>query len=128
MVSISGTTITSSIAEILLGIIIDSLELNMQKVCRKIKSLGRVVYNYMPLGKHRILLKIFAESQFNICPLIWILHLKNISLIKLIVMQRASRIVYSDYTASFKGLPNKDIFSMYERNVQKFSYRNLKIP
>ena len=42
-------------------------------------------------------------------------------------MQRASRIVYSDYTASFKGLPNKDIFSMYERNVQKFSYRNLKI-
>ena len=65
VVSIDGIQITSSTAETLLGITIDS-ELNFQnhlsaicnKVSRKINPLGRIA-NYMPLEKPRIVMKTF---------------------------------------------------------------------
>ena len=73
VVFISATRITSSTAETLLGIIIDS-ELNFEnhlnslcnKVSRKINSLDCIINNCMPLGKQKILMKIFIESQFNV--------------------------------------------------------------
>ena len=73
VVFISATTITSSTAETLLGIIIDSelnLENNLNLICnkmsRKINSLDRIINNCMPLGKYKILMKIFIESQFSV--------------------------------------------------------------
>ena len=68
VVSIDGIQITSSTAETLLGITIDS-ELNFEnylsaicnKVSRKINALGRIV-NYMPLEKRRIVMKKFIKS------------------------------------------------------------------
>ena len=68
--------ITSSTAETLLGITIDS-EINFEnhlpaicnKVRRMIKALGRIA-NYMTSEKCRIVMKTFIKSQFNYCPLI----------------------------------------------------------
>ena len=84
VVSIDEMQITSSTAETLLGITIDS-ELNFEnhlsatcnKVSRKINALGRIV-NYMPLEKRRIVMKTFIQSQFNYCPLIWMFHSRTI--------------------------------------------------
>ena len=69
MVFISATTITSSTAETVVGIIIDS-ELNFEnhlnslcnKVSRKINSLDCIINNCMPLGKQ----KIFDEYSSNL--------------------------------------------------------------
>ena len=80
VVSIDRIQITSSTAETLLGITIDS-QLNFEsylsaickKVSRKVKALGWIA-NYVPLEKRRIVMKTFIESQFNYCPLLWIFH------------------------------------------------------
>ena len=76
VVSIDGIQITSSTAETLLGITIDS-ELNFEnhlsticnQVSRQINALGRIV-NYMSREKGCIMMKTSIESQFNYCPLI----------------------------------------------------------
>ena len=68
VVSINEIQITSSTAETLLGITIDS-QLNFEshlsaicsKVSRKIDALGRVA-NHMSLEKRRIVMKTFIES------------------------------------------------------------------
>ena len=130
---ISGKIIPSSTAETLVGIIIDS-ELNFEnhlnsicnKMSRKINAFDPVTNTCMPLTKCSVLMKIFTEPHFNCCPLIWMLHLKNISIIKLTVsIKRASRIIYSDYISSFEGLLNKDFFNS-RKKYSKFSHRNLK--
>ena len=80
VVSFDGIQIKSSSVETLLGITIDS-DLNFDnhlsaicnKVSRKINALGRIA-NYMSLEKRRIVMKTFIKSQFNYCPLIWMLH------------------------------------------------------
>ena len=77
---IQRTTFTT-----LVGITIDS-ELNFEnhlsairnKVSRKINALGRIA-NYIPLGKRRIVMKTFIESQFNYCPLTWMFHSRTIN-------------------------------------------------
>ena len=130
VVSISGTKVTSSTAVILLGIIIDS-ELYFKnhpnsifsKMSRKVNVLGRIINNCMPLGKRGILMKIFTESQFNYCSLMWMLRSKNISKFKINrLYERASRIVYSDYTSSFEGLLYKEnSCSIHERNIQSLA-------
>ena len=72
VVSISGTTITFSTAEALLGVVIDlgrnfdnHINSMSNKVSRKINVFSRIINNYMPFGKHVILVKIFTESWFN---------------------------------------------------------------
>ena len=125
VVSIDGIQITSSTAETLLGITIDS-ELNFEnhlsaicnKVSRKINALGRIA-NYIPLEKHRIVMKTFIESQFNYCPLIRILHSRTINNKINLLHERALRVVYSDFRSSSEGPLMKDnSFSIHERNMQ----------
>ena len=52
---------------------------------------------YMPLGTCRIVLKTFAERQFNYCPLIWMLHSRIIYNEINRLHKRNPRIVCSDY-------------------------------
>ena len=76
VVSIDGIQITSSTAETLLCITIDS-ELNYKNhlsgICNKVRTkiyfLGQIA-NYVSLEKRRIMMNTFIESQFNYCPLI----------------------------------------------------------
>ena len=103
VVSIDGIQMTSSTAETLLGITIDS-ELNFEnhlsaicnKVSRKINALGRIA-NYMPLEKRRIVMKTFTESQYNYCPLIWMFHSQTINNKINRLNERALRIFFSDF-------------------------------
>ena len=125
VVSIDGMQITSSTAETLLGITIDS-ELNFEnhlsaicnKVSKKINALRRIA-NYVPLEKRLIVMKTFIESQFNYCPLIWIFHSRTINNKINRLHERALGIVYSDFKSSFEGLLMKDnSFSIHERTFQ----------
>ena len=106
VVSINGIQTTSSTAEALLVINIDS-ELNFEnhlsaicnKVSRKINVIGRIA-NYMSLEKRRIVMKTFIESQFNYCPLNWMFHSCTINDKINRLHERALRIVYSDFKLS----------------------------
>ena len=75
VVSIDGIQITSSTAETVLGITIDSqrnfenhLSAICNKVSRKKNNALRRIANYMPIEKRHIMMKIFIESQFTFCP------------------------------------------------------------
>ena len=114
VVSIDRRQTTSSFAETILGITIDS-ELNFEnrrsalcnKVSRKMNALGRII-NYMPLEKRSIVMKTFIESQFNYCQLIWMLHSRTINNKINHLHERAFRIVCSDFKSSFEVLLIKD--------------------
>ena len=128
VVSTHVIQITSSTAETLLGITIDS-ELNFEnhlsaicnKVSRKINALGRIT-KHMPLEKRRIVMKTFIESQFNYCSLIWMFHSRTINNKINRLHERALRIGYSDFKSTFEGLLRKDnSFSIHERNIQSLA-------
>ena len=87
----------------------------------KINILGRIA-NYMPLEKHRTVMKTLIESQFNYRPLIWMFHSQTINNKINRLHERALRIVYSDFKSSFEGLLMKDnSFSIHERNIQSLA-------
>ena len=128
VVSIDGIQITSSSAETLLGITIDS-ELNFEnhlyaicnKVSRKTNALVEIA-NDMSLEKGRIAMKTFIESQFNYRSLIWMFNSRTINNKINRLYERALRVVYCDFKSSFEGLLMKgNSFSIHERNI----YRNL---
>ena len=76
----------------------------------------------MSLEKRRIVMKTFVESQFNYCPLIWMLHSKTLNNKINLLHERALRIVYSDYKSSFNTLPeNNGSFSVHHRNIQSLA-------
>ena len=106
---LKGTCITFSSYEKLLEITIDS-DLKFKhisdlcdKVSKKVNALRRVT-GYMSLEKRRIVMKTFVESQFNYCPLIWMLHSKTLNNKINRLHERALRIVYSDCKSSFNTL------------------------
>ena len=62
------------------------------------------------------------RSQFNYCPLIWMLHSKTLNNKINRLHERAPRIVYSDYKSSFNTLLEKDgSFSIHHRNIQSLA-------
>ena len=117
--------IASSSYERLLGITLDSdLKFDKHisdlcdKVSKKINALCRVT-GYMSLEKRRIVMKTFVESQFNYCPLIWMLHSRTLNNKINCLHERALRIVYSDYKSSFNTLLEKNgSSSVHHRNIQ----------
>ena len=80
MITVQNYVIKSSGAEELVGVTIDS-NLNFkehilslcQKANRKLHALSRVS-KYMTKNKRCILMQSFIISQFNYCPLIWMIH------------------------------------------------------
>ena len=95
---------------------------------KKINAFGRVINNCMPLGKHRVLMKIFAESQFSCCSLIWMLHSKNISLIRLTVsMKEPQELFVLAMQQPLMALLIKTILFILRKKYSKFSYGNLQI-
>ena len=127
-VHLEGACITSSSCEKLLGITVDyDLKFDKyisdlrDKVSKKINALCRVK-SYMSLEKRRIVVKAFVESQFNYCPLIWMLHSRTLNNKINRRHERALRIVYSDYKSSFNTLQEKDgCFSIHHRNIQSLA-------
>ena len=84
-ITVENYIIKSSIVEELLGVTIDS-NLNFKE---HILSLGKeanpklhalsCVFKYMTLNKRRILIKSFKISQFNYCPLIWMIPIGSLN-------------------------------------------------
>ena len=78
-----------------------------KKVNRKLHVLSRVS-KYMTLNKCRILMRSFIISQFNYCPLIWMIENRGLNDKINRIQERALRIVYDDYIFSFEDLLSKD--------------------
>ena len=73
----------------------------------------------MILQKCRLLTCSYITSQFNYCPLVWMIH--NTKLNKKInkVHERALRIVYGDHKTKFSELLNIDkSATIHQRNFQ----------
>ena len=80
IVSIDGIPLAASSHEKLLGVTIDSKlksESHIKELCLKVDKKNKVLCHMsssMSLEKRRTLIKAFIESQFNYCPLIWMLR------------------------------------------------------
>ena len=73
----------------------------------------------MSLEKRRTLIKTFIKSQFNYCPLLWMLRSRALNKKINHIHERASRTVYSAYNSSFyKLLDKNDTFKIHQTNVQ----------
>ena len=80
IVKADGISLATSSQKKLLGVIIDS-ELKFEnhitelclKVSKKVNALCRIS-SFMSLEKRGSLMTAFIKSQFNYCPLIWMLH------------------------------------------------------
>ena len=80
VIRFENTSIASSLSQKLFGITLDSevkFEEHINKICnivnKKLNALHRIA-SILSLGKRKLLLKGFIESQFSYCPLIWMLH------------------------------------------------------
>ena len=134
MITVKNCVIKSSGVEELLGVTIDS-NLNFKehilslckKANRKLHALSRVS-KYMTLNKRRILMKSFIISQFNYCPLIWMIFKRGFNNKINHIHERALRIVYNDYSSSFEDLLNKDkSVTIHQRNLQQLAIEIFKV-
>ena len=114
--------------ETLLGVSIDS-KLNFEnhisnicnKVSKKLNALGRIA-GYITFEKRRMLFKAFIESQFNYCPLIWMLHSRTMKNKINRLHERLLRIVYSNHSSTFEELLERDkTFSIHHKNIQSLA-------
>ena len=112
----------------LLGVSIDS-ELNFEnhisnicnKVSKKLNALDRIA-GYVTFEKRRMLFKAFIESQFNYCPLIWMLNSRTMNNKINLFHERSLRIVYSDQSSTFEELLERHkTFSIHHKNIQSLA-------
>ena len=85
-----------------------------KKAGQKVTALARIA-KLLPFHKRRIILKSFIESQFSYCPIVWMQMNRKINRIH----ERALRLVYYDYTLSFKAknhLSPSFMNEMFEQN------------
>ena len=76
------------------------------------------ISRFMSLENRRKLMKAFIESQFNYCPLTWMLHSRTLNSKINRIHERALRTVYSDCNSSFNELLDTDgSFTIHQRNV-----------
>ena len=89
-----------------------------KKAGRKLALLARLS-KFMSFKQKRILMKIFFESQFGYCPLIWMFHSRKVNSKINHLQERSLTIVYNDYTISFEDLLKKDnSFKIHHKSNQ----------
>ena len=87
----------------------------------------------MTSNKSRILIKFhktsfFIISQFNYCPLIWIIQNRSLNHKITYINERALRIVYDGYSYSFEDRPNKaKSVTIHQRNLQQMAIEIFKV-
>ena len=82
----------------LLGIQIDNhldITVHVSKVSTKLHALARIS-NYISQQKLRMILKVFIESQFSYCPLVWMFHSRKLNNRINKLHERTLRLVYKD--------------------------------
>ena len=81
----------------------------------------------MNLAQRRSIMKAFICSQFGYCPLVWMLHSRKINNRVNSLHERALRVVYRDYNATFSELLSKDkSVTIHQRNLQLLATENFK--
>ena len=94
---------------------------------RKISMMARIAI-YLSESKKKILLRTFFESLFSYCPLIWMFCDKNLDHKINRLHERALRIAYNDYSASFEELLEKDgSVNIHQRNLRCLATEMFKI-
>ena len=64
-------------------------------------------------------MKAFIESQFNYFSLIWMFHSRAMNNKMNRILEKALRLVYSNYSSNYNELLKKGgSFSIHERNIQ----------
>jgi hypothetical protein len=124
-----------SFEEKLLGVLIDKnikFSDHLTNICKKargkVAALSRLI-NIVPLERKRILMNSFIESQFSHCPLVWMFCLSR-ELNRRIdrIQERGLRIVYKDYTTSYKNLLKKNgSVCIHHRNIQTIATEMFKV-
>ena len=73
----------------------------------------------MNLAQRRSIMKAFICSQFGSCPLVWMFYSRKINNCVNSLHERALRVVYSDYNATFSELLSKDqSVTIHQINLQ----------
>ena len=68
------------------------------------------------------MIKSFIISQFDYCPLIWMILNRNLNKKINHIHERALRVVNDDYSSSFKDLPDKhNSVTIHQRNLQQLA-------
>ena len=117
--------IENTASEKLLGVTIDSdlkFDIHVNNLCKKatqkLNALARVS-GYMDSSKKRTIMKAFITSHFSYCPLVWMIHSREINNKINRIHERSLRLVYSYKTSTFKELLDKDkSVSVYHKNIQ----------
>ena len=74
-------------------------------LCKKVGRILAVLARsskFMSFKQKRILMKTFAESQFEYCLLIWMFHSGKVNIKINYLQERSLRIVCNDYITSFE--------------------------
>ncbi len=131
---VSGFDISNTLSKKLLGVKIDnklSFKTYVTSLCtkasQKLHGLSRVS-NYMDLKQKKIIMHAFMLSQFGYCPLVWMLHGRELNSRINKIHERSLRIVYQDNKSSYENLLKRDnSFTMHERNIQTLGIELYKV-
>ena len=124
-ICVRNETISNSSNQKLLGICFNSnfrFDDHVASLCKKasqkLNGLTRVV-QYMNRAQRRSIMKAFICSQFGYCPLVWMFNSRKINNRVKSLHERALRIIYRDYKATFSELLSKDkSVTIHQRNLQ----------
>ena len=121
--------VNASIAssEKLFGITLDSelkFEEHINKICnivnKKLNALHRIG-SHMSLGKRKILLRAFIESQFSYFALIWMFHSRTLNSKINRLHEKALKIVYGDLSLNLMNYWRTIVVSVFIIEIFKHS-------
>ena len=88
----------------------------------KIRALARISL-YMNPDQRKILMNAFITSHFNYCPLVWMMHSRQLNNRINQIHERALRIVYQDFQSTFEQLLLKDkSLTIHQRNIKLLAF------
>ena len=133
-INVDNTIVKAEKSVKLLGVTIDNeLKFNehITNICKKanqkLHALARISH-LMCTKKLRLLMKVFIESQFQYCPLVWMFHSRSLNNKINRLHERALRLVYKNSKDTFEQLLERDnSFSIHHRNLQKLAIEMYKI-
>ena len=89
-----------------------------KKAGHKLYALSRISY-FLDIDQLRQIMKVFILSQFNYCPLVWMLCVRTLNNKVNRIQERALRITYKDMTSDYDTMLLRDnAVPIHIRNLQ----------
>ena len=82
----------------------------------------------MSLEKRRLVMKVFVNSQFGYCPLIWMFHNRTLNNGINRIHEQALRIVYRDFPVSTYAYNVRSTYEFKLENVKTVHYGTESLP